>query len=74
MTLHQLLIAPLLITLIGLTGCTSISRASKVMLDHSLPIGPPKDHPTQIAFSINVSPTLNGNPNSLDVAAMPESN
>ncbi len=73
MSFHQLLIAPLLITLIGLTGCTSISRASKVVMDHSLPIGPPKDHPTQIAFSINVSPTLNGNPNSVDVAAIAKS-
>ena len=67
------LMAPLLIVLVGLPGCKSLSRATKVVLDHSLPIGPPKDAPTQVAFSINVSPTLNGNPNSTDVAAIPES-
>ncbi|MFJ4156879.1 type VI secretion system lipoprotein TssJ [Pseudomonas sp. NPDC089752] len=67
------LIAPLLIMLLGLSGCTSWNRASQVIRDHSLPIGPPKDHPTQVAFSINVSPTLNANPNSVDVAAIPES-
>ncbi|WP_409282964.1 type VI secretion system lipoprotein TssJ [Pseudomonas putida] len=66
-------IAPLLVVLVGLPGCTSLSRATKVALDHSLPIGPPKDNPTQVAFSINVSPTLNSNPNSVDVAAIPES-
>jgi type VI secretion system protein VasD len=65
-------IAPLLIALVGLPGCTSWNRASQVIRDHSLPIGPPKDHPTQVAFSINVSPTLNGNQNSVDVAAIPE--
>ena len=68
MTRHSLLIAPLLLALVGLGGCTSLSRASQVVLDPSLPIGPPKDHATQVAFSINASPTLNGNPNSLDVA------
>ena len=50
----------LLIALIGLSGCTPLSRMSQVLMDPSLPIGAPKDHPTQIAFSINASPTLNG--------------
>ncbi|MEZ1839628.1 type VI secretion system lipoprotein TssJ [Pseudomonas putida] len=68
MTSHPLLFAPLLIALVGLAGCTSLSRVSQVVMDPSLPIGPPKGHPTQLAFSINASPTLNGNPNSLDVA------
>lgn len=65
MSRAQRLLAPLLIALIALPGCTSWNRASQVIRDHSLPIGPPKDHPTQVAISINVSPTLNGNPNSL---------
>ncbi|MFJ4453976.1 type VI secretion system lipoprotein TssJ [Pseudomonas sp. NPDC089392] len=63
----------LMAALIGLSGCTSLSRMSQVVMDHSLPIGPPKDHPTEVAFSINASPTLNGNPNSLDVDAEHES-
>lgn len=60
---------PLLATLLLLTGCTSWNRASQVVMDHSLPIGPPKDHPTQVAFSINASPTLNANPYSVETAA-----
>jgi len=59
----------LLTALIGLSGCTYLSRVSQVAMDPSLPIGSPKDHPTQVAFSINASPTLNGNPNSLDISA-----
>ncbi|CAI3805965.1 hypothetical protein GLGCALEP_03888 [Pseudomonas sp. MM221] len=65
---QSFLIAPLLVALLGLPGCTSLSRMSQVVMDHSLPIGPPKDHPTEVAFSINASPTLNGNPNSLVLA------
>lgn len=63
----------LLLALLGLAGCTSLSRMSQVALDHSLPIGPPEDHPTQVAFSINASPTLNGNPNSAPTPAEQES-
>lgn len=70
---HPLLLASLLLALVVPTGCTSLSRMSQVAMDHSLPIGPPKDHPTEVAFSINASPTLNGNPNSLDVAAEQDS-
>lgn len=62
------LLTPLLIALVALPGCTSWNRASQVIRDHSLPIGPPRDHPTEVAFSINASPTINGNPNSLEVA------
>ncbi|MCX2890163.1 MULTISPECIES: type VI secretion system lipoprotein TssJ [unclassified Pseudomonas] len=58
----------LLVLVIGLSGCTSLSRMSQVVMDHSVPIGPPEDHPTEVAFSINASPTLNVNPNSLNVA------
>jgi len=67
MTRHPLAVT-LLTMLIGLSGCTSLSRVSQVVMDPSLPIGPPKDHPTEVAFSINASPTLNVNPNSLDIA------
>ncbi|MGH8485532.1 MAG: type VI secretion system lipoprotein TssJ, partial [Pseudomonas sp.] len=59
--------APLLAALIGVTGCTNLSRMYQVMMDPSLPIGVPQDHPTEIAFSLNASPTLNGNPNSLEI-------
>ena len=65
--------AALLAVLLGLSGCTSLSRMSQVAMDPSLPIGPPTDHPTEIAFSINASPTLNGNPNSVDLGVEPES-
>ena len=63
----------LLAVLIWLSGCTPLSRVSQVIMDPSLPIGPPKDHPTEVAYSINASPTLNGNPNSLDIATEHES-
>jgi type VI secretion system protein VasD len=63
---------PLLIALVALPGCTSLDRARQVIMDHSFPVGPIKDHPTEVAFSINASPTLNGNPNSLDVAPEPD--
>lgn len=69
MTRQPLLVAALLVAMFGGAGCTSLSRMGQVAMDHTLPIGPPKDHPTQVAFSINASPTLNGNPNSLEVAA-----
>ncbi len=55
-----------LVTVLAISGCTTLSRMSQVALDPSLPIGPPGDHPTQVAFSINASPTLNGNPHSLE--------
>lgn len=57
---------PLLVIALGVTGCTTLGRMSQVALDPSLPIGPPGDHPTQVAFSINASPTLNSNPHSLE--------
>jgi len=63
------LVAGLLIALLGLSGCTSLSKIGQVVMDPSVPVGPPKDHPTQVAFSINASPTLNSNPNSLELAS-----
>ncbi|MGS7253638.1 type VI secretion system lipoprotein TssJ [Pseudomonas anuradhapurensis] len=71
MTRH-LFTAALSTALIALAGCTTLSRMSQVAMDPTLPIGPPKDHPTTVAFSINASPTLNSNPNSLDPSAEPE--
>lgn len=47
-----------LAAVIGLMGCTPLSRMGQVLLDPSLPIGAPPDHPTQIAFSINANPGL----------------
>ncbi|WP_313711893.1 type VI secretion system lipoprotein TssJ [Pseudomonas sp.] len=64
--------AGLLIALLGLSGCTSLSKIGQVVMDPSVPVGPPREHPTQVAFSINASPTLNGNPNSLEMASESE--
>ncbi|OCT21278.1 type VI secretion system lipoprotein TssJ [Pseudomonas putida] len=57
----------LLAALIGFSGCTSLSKIGQVIVDPSVPVGPPKEHPTQVAFSINASPTLNGNAHSVEV-------
>lgn len=73
MRLRTWMTAPLLVALLGSSGCTSLSRMYQVMMDPSLPIGAPEDHPTEIAFSLNASPTLNGNPNSLDIPLRQES-
>lgn len=73
MTLRRLLATPLLLALLGSSGCTSLSRMSQVMLDHSVPIGAPQDHPTEVAFSINASPALNGNADSLEAPTEQES-
>ncbi|MBJ9978454.1 type VI secretion system lipoprotein TssJ [Pseudomonas sp. S75] len=64
MTRHSLVLG-LLATLIGLSGCTALSKMGQVAMNPSMPIGAIKDQPTEIAFSINASPTLNSNPNSL---------
>lgn len=58
----------LIMTLIALSGCNALSKIGQVIMDPSLPVGPPKDHPTLIAFSINASPSLNSNPSSLHIA------
>jgi type VI secretion system protein VasD len=65
MTRHSLL-AGLLASLVGLSGCTALSKMGQVAMNPSIPVGKPKDHPTEVAFSINASPTLNSNPNSVD--------
>ncbi|HHJ1299419.1 MULTISPECIES: type VI secretion system lipoprotein TssJ [Pseudomonas] len=57
----------LLTALIGLSGCTALSKIGQVIKDPSVPVGATKEHPTQVAFSINASPTLNGNPHSVEV-------
>ncbi len=66
MTRHSLM-AGLLTVAIGLSGCTSLSKIGQVIKDPSVPVGPPNEHPTQVAFSINASATLNGNPHSVEV-------
>ncbi|WAB96292.1 type VI secretion system lipoprotein TssJ [Pseudomonas putida] len=63
------LVAGLLVALLGFSGCTSLSKIGQVVMDPSVPVGPPNEHPTQVAFSINASPTLNGNPHSLEVVS-----
>ncbi|MEN5300967.1 type VI secretion system lipoprotein TssJ [Pseudomonas sp. TWI628] len=72
MTRHSF-VASLLTALIGLSGCTSLSKIGQVIMDPSLPVGPTKEHPTQVAFSINASPTLNSNPSSVKASAEQES-
>ncbi|MGK0160827.1 type VI secretion system lipoprotein TssJ [Pseudomonas mosselii] len=72
MTRHSLM-AGLLATLIGSSGCTALSKMGQVAMDPSIPVGATKDQPTEIAFSINASPTLNSNPNSLQAATEQES-
>ncbi len=69
---HHSLVAGVLATLIGLSGCTALSKMGQVAMDPSIPVGPTKDQPTEVAFSINASPTLNSNPNSVDVAVEQE--
>lgn len=64
--------ASLLTALIGISGCTALSKVGQVIMDPSLPVGPPKAHPTQVAFSINASPTLNSNPSSVEASAEQE--
>ncbi|WDY59985.1 type VI secretion system lipoprotein TssJ [Pseudomonas sp. PSKL.D1] len=61
----------LLLAVVGVVGCTALSKVGKVIMDPSVPVGAPKDEPTQLAFSINASPTLNGNPNSVEAQAEP---
>lgn len=73
MKLCRHMTTPLLLALIGASGCTSLSRMSQVMLDHSVPIGAPQDQPTEVAFSINASPTFNSNANSLETPVEEES-
>ncbi|MBA1222977.1 type VI secretion system lipoprotein TssJ [Pseudomonas fulva] len=69
---HHSLVAGVLATLIGLSGCTALSKMGQVAMAPSIPVGPTKDQPTEVAFSINASPTLNSNPNSVDVAVEQE--
>ncbi|NIF27148.1 type VI secretion system lipoprotein TssJ [Pantoea sp. Tr-811] len=66
------LVVGLVATLIGLSGCTALSKMGQVAMNPSIPVGPPKDHPTEVAFSINASPTLNSNPNSVDAGVEQE--
>ncbi|MDF0729253.1 type VI secretion system lipoprotein TssJ [Pseudomonas entomophila] len=64
---HTLLALPLLSALIGTPGCTFLGKMGQVIMDPSVPVGALKDQPTEVAFSMNASATLNGNPNSLDM-------
>jgi type VI secretion system protein VasD len=61
--LRPLIIAALFLPLLG---CTVLSKVGQVLMDPSIPVGAASDQPTQVAFSLYASPTLNGNPRSLD--------
>ncbi|WP_459207674.1 type VI secretion system lipoprotein TssJ [Pseudomonas sp. MLB6B] len=68
---RQACMAALLAALMALPGCTVLSKLGQVIMNPSMPVGPPSEHPTQVAFSINASPTLNGNPYSVAVPIEP---
>lgn len=57
---------------LGLSGCTALSKMTQVLMDPSISVGAPGDQPTQVAFSLYASPTLNGNPRSHDAAGLAE--
>lgn len=63
MKLRPLIIAALFLPL---PGCTVLAKVGQVLMDPSIPVGAASDQPTQVAFSLYASPTLNGNPRSLD--------
>lgn len=44
-----------------------LGKVGQVIMDPSVPVGALKDQPTEVAFSLNASATLNANPNSLEV-------
>jgi type VI secretion system protein VasD len=54
---------------LALSGCTTLGKVGQVLMDPSVPVGAPGDQPTQVAFSLYASPTLNGNPRSHDATA-----
>lgn len=66
MTRRLLLIITLPLAFVGSAGCSTLGKLGQVIMDPSIPVGAPGDQPTEVAFSINVSPTVNGNPNSLE--------
>ncbi|MBF8792368.1 type VI secretion system lipoprotein TssJ [Pseudomonas monteilii] len=65
MNRRPFMVVPLLLVL---TGCTALGKIGQVLMDPSIPVGAPGDQPTEVAFSLYASPTLNGNPYSLDAA------
>lgn len=66
MTLHPLRVATLLLALGSATGCTALGKIGQVVMDPSIPVGALSDQPTEVAFSLHASPTINTNPHSLD--------
>lgn len=65
MTRRLLFLIALASAFVASAGCTTMSKLGQVIMDPSVPVGQPEDQPTEVAFSINVSPTINRNPNSL---------
>ncbi|PYB76161.1 type VI secretion system lipoprotein TssJ [Pseudomonas soli] len=67
--------AVLLLALCLAAGCTALGKIGQVVMDPSIPVGALSDQPTEVAFSLHASPTVNGNPHSLDTTtpgALPE--
>ncbi|MFB4394599.1 MULTISPECIES: type VI secretion system lipoprotein TssJ [unclassified Pseudomonas] len=71
MTFRTPLALALLWAIIATSGCTFLGKMGQVIMDPSVPVGALKDQPTEVAFSLNASATLNANPNSLDVEREP---
>ncbi|MFR0716261.1 type VI secretion system lipoprotein TssJ [Enterobacterales bacterium BD_CKDN230030183-1A_HGKHYDSX7] len=65
MTRRVLLLIALTSAFLASVGCTTLTKLARVIMDPSVAVGSPEDQPTEVAFSINVSPTINRNPNSL---------
>lgn len=69
MSLRLIMLAPLFL---ALAGCTALGKIGQVLMDPSIPIGAPKDQPTEVAFSLYASSTLNGNALSHEVSSVVE--
>lgn len=55
----------LLFSMMALSGCTkpleAVSKIGQVILDPSIPIGPPQDRPSTISLTILAEPNINPN-------------
>jgi type VI secretion system protein VasD len=53
-----------------LSGCNSLNKIGQVLMDPSIPVGAPKDQPTEVSFSFFARPDINGNPRSHDASSV----
>ncbi|WP_028942071.1 MULTISPECIES: type VI secretion system lipoprotein TssJ [Pseudomonas] len=64
MRTHSIIVSLCLV----LGGCTTLGKMGQVIMDPSIAVGGLGDQPTQVALSLYASPTLNGNPRSVEPA------